>query len=42
MLPSLSSEVTPAPGLQLDDDFGQLDVSLLLQLSKHHSTDEEI
>ena len=36
----LSSHVATADGLEMDDDFSELDVSLLLQLCQHTSTEE--
>ena len=39
---SLSPEVASTSGLELDDDFSQLDVSLLLKLCQHSSTKEHL
>ena len=38
----LSSEVSPAPGLEVDDDLSQLDVSLLLELGQDTGSEEHL
>ena len=38
----LASKVASADGLEVDDDLGQLDVPLLLQLRQHACTEEHL
>lgn len=38
----LSSKVSPAPGLEVDDDLSELDVSLFLKLGQHSGSEEHL